>query len=80
MLHEGTRTQRHRKRGLNGFIIRFAFTMQGITTAAILGIRLMIAIIPILASAVVIRTLQCYPLHGDKLKKLQAKIASMRVG
>ncbi|MBI3241727.1 MAG: hypothetical protein HYZ49_05475 [Chloroflexi bacterium] len=54
--------------------------MQGITTAAILGIRLMIAIIPILASAVVIRTLQCYPLHGDKLKKLQAKIASMRVG
>jgi GPH family glycoside/pentoside/hexuronide:cation symporter len=88
--------------GINGFIIRFAFTMQGITAAiilglggyvastpenlypvqpapAVLGIRIMTAIIPILASAIVVVCLQRYPLHGERLKQLQSKIATMRV-
>ena len=87
--------------GINGFIIRFAFTMQGITTAVILGlsgyvastannlyptqpapavfgIRFMTAAIPILASVVVIWILQRYPLHGERLKSLRAKIATLR--
>ena len=87
--------------GMNGFIIRFAFTMQGLTTGAILylsryvnstpdnlypvqpdsavlGIRSMTAIIPILASAVVIFCLQRYPLHGERLTQLRAKISAMR--
>lgn len=88
--------------GINGFIIRFAFTMQGITTAIILGLsgyvastadnlypaqpapavfglRFMTAAIPILASVVVIWTLQRYPLHGERLKSLRAKIAALRL-
>ncbi|MEK7785688.1 MAG: MFS transporter, partial [Chloroflexota bacterium] len=86
--------------GVNGFIIRFAFTMQGITAAVILGLsgyvastpdnlypiqpapavfglRFMTAAIPILASVIAIWTLQRYPLHGERLKQLQAKIAAM---
>ncbi len=81
--------------------IPFAFTMQGITTAVILGlsgyvastannlyptqpapavfgIRFMTSAIPILASVVVIWTLQRYPLHGERLKSLRAKIAALR--
>ncbi len=87
--------------GVNGFIIRFAFTMQGITTgtilylsryisstpdnlypqqpaSAVLGIRAMTSIIPVLASAIVIWTLQRYPLHGERLKAMRETIAAMR--
>jgi GPH family glycoside/pentoside/hexuronide:cation symporter len=76
--------------GINGFIIRFAFTMQGITTGvilnftryvpstadvlypaqpapALLGIRVMTAFIPLLASLVVVWALSRYPLHGERL-------------
>jgi glycoside/pentoside/hexuronide:cation symporter, GPH family len=87
--------------GINGFIIRFAFTLQGITFAtifsltgfvntpdqtiyqvqpdsAIWGIRFMVSIAPIIASAVVVWALQMYPLHSEQLKALRANIAGMR--
>ncbi len=76
--------------GINGFVIRFAFTLQGITTGvilnftryvpstadvlypaqpapALLGIRVMAAFIPLLASLVVLWALSRYPLHGATL-------------
>jgi len=75
--------------GLNGFVIRFAFTMQGLSAAAILhgtgyvgatpqqlypvqpdsallGIRSLIALLPILASAVVVVALQRYAAAGSR--------------
>jgi glycoside/pentoside/hexuronide:cation symporter, GPH family len=87
--------------GINGFIIRFAFTLQGITfatvftltrfvnnpdqtifqpqpEAAIWGIRIMVAIVPVIASAVVIWALQMYPLHSEQLKTLRSRIAGIR--
>lgn len=89
--------------GINGFIIRFAFTMQGVTTgvilntsgyvnstaadlypdqpgAALMGIRVMTALIPVLASAVVVFALDRYPLHGERHKALQSKLAFLRQG
>lgn len=87
--------------GINGFIIRFGFTMQGITTgsilylsryvpaaadnlypdqpaSAILGIRIMTSVIPVLASAVVIWALQRYPLHGERLCAMREKMTGIR--
>ncbi|HLB49850.1 MAG TPA: MFS transporter [Anaerolineales bacterium] len=87
--------------GINGFIIRFAFSMQGITTGtilylsryisstpdnlypeqpapAVLGIRAMTSIIPIIASVIAIWALQRYPLHSERLKAMREKIAAMR--
>jgi GPH family glycoside/pentoside/hexuronide:cation symporter len=80
--------------GLNGFVIRFAFTMQGLSTglvlhatrftgstpenlypeqpaAAVLGIRALVALLPVAASVVVVAALERYPLHG-------ARYAAMR--
>jgi glycoside/pentoside/hexuronide:cation symporter, GPH family len=88
--------------GINGFVIRFAFTMQGLTTAAILtstryvssspenlyptqppaallGIRAMIALLPIAASIVVIAALRRYPIHGERHRALRATLARMRL-
>lgn len=82
--------------GINGFIIRFAFSLQGLTTsliltltgyvastpaelypaqpaAALLGIRSMTALVPILASALVFVCLRRYPLQGQRLDLLQAR-------
>jgi GPH family glycoside/pentoside/hexuronide:cation symporter len=87
--------------GINGFIIRFAFTMQGITTAivlsvggyvnanaqnlypqqppaAVLGMRALVSIVPILASTVTIWALNRYPLHSERLSKIRAKAARLR--
>jgi glycoside/pentoside/hexuronide:cation symporter, GPH family len=87
--------------GINGFIIRFAFTLQGLTTGAILyftryvnstpqnlypiqppsavlGIRAMASVIPILASLVVIWALSRYPLHGPRLIGLRQKQSQLR--
>jgi GPH family glycoside/pentoside/hexuronide:cation symporter len=89
--------------GLNGLVIRFAFTMQGLTTGAILhatryvpsspadlypdqgpaarfGIRALIALLPILASAVVIAALHRYPLHGERYRAMRRTLAGMRTG
>ena len=87
--------------GLNGFVIRFAFTMQGLATgvilqvtryvgstpanlypaqppAALFGIRALIALLPLLASVVVIAALQRYPLHGTRYDAMRAKLATLR--
>ena len=84
--------------GLNGFVIRFAFTMQGLSTgtvlhltryvgaspgnlypdqppAAVLGIRALVALLPIAASLVVIAALQRYPLHGERYRALRERLA-----
>jgi GPH family glycoside/pentoside/hexuronide:cation symporter len=85
--------------GLNGFVIRFAFTLQGLSTGAVLhatgfvgatpaelypaqrpealfGIRSLIALLPIAASAVVMFALQRYPLHGERYRRLRSAIES----
>ncbi len=82
--------------GMNGFIIRFAFSMQGLTTtlilgltryvpstpeelypaqpaAALLGIRLMTALAPLVASGLIIFCLRRYPLQGRRLADLRAR-------
>jgi glycoside/pentoside/hexuronide:cation symporter, GPH family len=82
--------------GMNGFVIRFAFSMQGITTTVILGltgyiastpeilypaqpsaalwgIRSMTALVPIVASVLIIAFLGRYPLHGQGLAAMQAR-------
>jgi GPH family glycoside/pentoside/hexuronide:cation symporter len=87
--------------GLNGFIIRFAFTMQGLTTgailqltgyvsstpqvlypqqtpAALLGIRALIALLPVAASVVAIAALQLYPLHGRRYEAMRGTLAALR--
>jgi glycoside/pentoside/hexuronide:cation symporter, GPH family len=87
--------------GINGFIIRFAFSMQGITAglvfslsgyvssttgnlfpeqpaSAVLGIRVMTALVPILASLVVVGCLERFPLTGDRLMAMRAKLAQLR--
>lgn len=89
--------------GINGFIIRFAFTMQGMSTglilfltryvnstpdnlypvqpaSAVFGLRAMTALLPVLASFVVIWSLERYPLHGEKIRSLRAKIEWLRQG
>jgi GPH family glycoside/pentoside/hexuronide:cation symporter len=89
--------------GLNGFVIRFAFTMQGLSTGAILyatryvgsspsnlypaqppaalfGIRSLIALLPLVASIVVIAALQRYPLHGSRYRAMRAALEALRGG
>jgi GPH family glycoside/pentoside/hexuronide:cation symporter len=86
--------------GLNGFVIRFAFTMQGLSTGAILhfsgyvgasaenfypaqpesaliGIRTLIAVLPILASLVVVAALERYPIHGERERALRRALAAI---
>lgn len=85
--------------GLNGFVIRFAFTMQGLSTglilhatrftgstpenlypaqpaAALLGIRALIALLPIAASVVVVAALERYPLHGARYAAMRKALAA----
>ncbi len=87
--------------GINGFVIRIAFTLQGLSTGAILhftryvssspenlyptqppaalfGIRALTALLPIVASVVVIAALQRYPLHGERYRTLRTAVARMR--
>lgn len=87
--------------GLNGFVIRFAFTLQGLSTGAILhftryagssaadlhpvqppaalfGIRSLIALLPIVASIVVIAALQRYPLHGARYERVRSALGGTR--
>jgi GPH family glycoside/pentoside/hexuronide:cation symporter len=87
--------------GLNGFVIRFAFTMQGLSTgailhftryagsspenlypaqppAALLGIRALIALLPLAASLVVVAALQRYPLHGPRYRAMRAALDALR--
>jgi GPH family glycoside/pentoside/hexuronide:cation symporter len=87
--------------GINGFIIRFAFTLQGFVAgltlsqsgyvnptpgdlfpaqpaSAILGLRLMTAAAPALASLVVIWALERYPLHGARLAGVRNRLAALR--
>jgi GPH family glycoside/pentoside/hexuronide:cation symporter len=89
--------------GLNGFVIRFAFTMQGLSTGAILhftryvgssphdlypaqppsallGIRALIALLPIAASIVAVAALQLYPLHGRRYLSMRAALVALREG
>ena len=84
--------------GLNGLVIRFAFTLQGLATgvilhvtryvssspenlyptqppAALLGIRALVALLPIMASVVVILALQGYPLHGLHYRRMRETLA-----
>jgi len=86
--------------GVNGFIIRFAFSIQGLATAAILGLsgyvastkgvlypaqpasailglRVLTAGLPLLASIIVIACLHLYPLHGWRLLHLRQKQAEL---
>jgi GPH family glycoside/pentoside/hexuronide:cation symporter len=86
--------------GLNGFVIRFAFTMQGLSTgailhltryvgsstenlypaqppAALLGIRTLIALLPLAASLVVVAALQRYPLHGPRYRAMRAALDAL---
>jgi glycoside/pentoside/hexuronide:cation symporter, GPH family len=85
--------------GINGFVIRLAFTMQGITTGlvltatgyipstveelfpaqpamAVFGIRALVALVPMLASLVIIFCLARYPLKGRRLAALRSGMAS----
>lgn len=87
--------------GMNGFIIRFAFSLQGLVVgailgstgyvgatpanlfpaqpdAAVLGIRFMVAGVPILASLIVIWALERYPLHGARLVEVRDRLAALR--
>jgi glycoside/pentoside/hexuronide:cation symporter, GPH family len=80
--------------GINGFVIRLAFTMQGLTMAAaltlsgyvpasaadlfpaqpalaVLGIRALMAVVPMLASSVIVLCLARYPLQGERLAQLR---------
>ena len=89
--------------GLNGFVIRFAFTMQGLATgailqatryvasspenlypaqppAALLGIRALIALLPIAASVVAIAALELYPLHSMRYRAMREALAALRAG
>ncbi|MBL8055913.1 MAG: MFS transporter [Anaerolineales bacterium] len=84
--------------GINGFVIRFAFTLQGLTLgavlaatgyvnataadlfpaqppAALLGLRFLVAGLPILISLFVVWALQRYPLHGARLDRVRAQVA-----
>jgi GPH family glycoside/pentoside/hexuronide:cation symporter len=86
--------------GLNGLVIRIAFTLQGLTTGAVLhltryvgsspadlypdqppaarlGIRALVALFPILASAVVILALQRYPLHGERYRRMRETLEGL---
>jgi GPH family glycoside/pentoside/hexuronide:cation symporter len=87
--------------GLNGLVIRLAFTLQGLATgtilhltryvgsspenlyptqppAALIGIRALMAGLPILASVVVILALQAYPLHGERYRRLREALRAIR--
>lgn len=87
--------------GLNGLVIRLAFTLQGLATGAILhatryvpstpeelypdqppaarfGIRALIALLPMVASAVVILALQRYPLHGERYRRMRESLEGVR--
>jgi GPH family glycoside/pentoside/hexuronide:cation symporter len=87
--------------GINGFIIRFAFTLQGLATglvlgatgyvaaadtalnpvqpaSALLGIRMLVAGMPFLASLLVVFCLQRYPLHGQRLSLLRQRQTDLR--
>jgi len=46
--------------------------------AALFGIRALIALLPIVASVVVIAALQRYPLHGERYRALRTALARMR--
>lgn len=86
--------------GMNGFVIRFAFTIQGAVTASILtltgyvsptelflypqqptaaiaGIRWMIAGIPAIAMVVAFFFLARYSLHGRRLLEVQTRVAEL---
>jgi GPH family glycoside/pentoside/hexuronide:cation symporter len=88
--------------GVNGFIIRFGFTLQGLATgtilgltgyvastnavlypaqpaAAVLGLRVLTAGLPLLASLVVIACLAFYPLHGRRLAHVRERQAALRL-
>jgi len=88
--------------GINGFIIRFAFTIQGLATGlilgatgyiaaadavqfpvqpplALLGIRMLVAGMPLVACLLVIFCLERYPLHGQRLVHLRQRQAELRL-
>ncbi|MEW5985987.1 MAG: MFS transporter [Chloroflexota bacterium] len=86
--------------GMNGLVIRLAYTIQGLITGAVLtvtgyvapaattlypeqptaalnGIRLMIAGIPTLAMFMAFLLLRGYRLHGRRLTAVQAEVAAL---
>ena len=88
--------------GMNGFVIRFAFTLQGLALgfvltstgyvqptalvavpaqpgAALLGMRVLVAVLPILASAVAYWAVTRFPLHGERLAEVKRRLAERRI-
>lgn len=86
--------------GINGFVIRFAFTLQGLalgvvlaTTgyvqplmpadtpaqpdAALWGMRALVTLLPIAASAITYWALARYPLHGERLTEVRRQLAGV---
>jgi GPH family glycoside/pentoside/hexuronide:cation symporter len=80
--------------GINGFLIRFAFSLQGLAlglvlsvsgyvqpaaptdvpaqpAAALWGMRILIAVLPMLAMAIAYWAISHYPLHGENLTVLK---------
>jgi glycoside/pentoside/hexuronide:cation symporter, GPH family len=87
--------------GINGFLIRFAFSLQGLAlglvlsvsgyvqpaaptdvpaqpAAALWGMRILIAVLPMLAMAIAYWAISRYPLHGEKLTVLKQRLTELR--
>ena len=94
--------------GINGFVIRFAFTLQGLALgfvltatgyvrpltpadapaqpplasgggqpdAALWGMRALVTLLPIVASAITYWALARYPLHGERLAEVKRRLAA----
>jgi GPH family glycoside/pentoside/hexuronide:cation symporter len=87
--------------GINGFLIRFAFSLQGLAlglvlsvsgyvqpatptdvpaqpAAALWGMRILIAVLPMLAMAIAYWAISRYPLHGEKLTVVKQRLVELR--
>jgi GPH family glycoside/pentoside/hexuronide:cation symporter len=87
--------------GINGFLIRFAFSLQGLAlglvlsvsgyvqpatptdvpaqpAAALWGMRILIAVLPMAAMAIAYWAISRYPLHGEKLTTLKMRLTELR--
>ena len=86
--------------GINGFVIRFAFTLQGLALGLVLtttgyvqplapaetpvqpdsalwGMRALVTLLPIAASAITYWALARYPLHGERLAEVRRRLAEI---
>jgi len=78
--------------GMNGFVIRFAVSIQSLILtqtlrasgyvpdlpsqpgSVLLGLRLLMTAVPIIALAIAFLATRAYPLHGDRLVQVKARV------